>query len=159
LREKLKQARKEADLTQPEVAYMAGCSQSYLSKVERSGRVDFVRLERLAAIYDKPVEWFTTLDPNITDPVSWAPDVPAYRGLTREEWKKAFETKHWPVPRGWGNKWLRRYFDFDLQTYKESPEYARIADGEDFWRVFEGRAKFNAEFEKRQQEKAEKRKK
>jgi transcriptional regulator with XRE-family HTH domain len=137
LREKLKQARREADLSQPVVAYMLGCSQSYLSKVERTGRVDFVRLERLGAIYDKPLSWFATLDPNVRARTTYAAkDEPCYRGLTRKEWKKATRTKHWPVPRGWGRDWLRKLYDYDLQNYKGSPEYERIAAGEDFWSVF-----------------------
>jgi transcriptional regulator with XRE-family HTH domain len=149
LRDKLKQARKEADLSQAVVAYMLGCSQSYLTKVERTGRVDFARLERLAAIYDKPLEWFQTLDPKITTRVTWAPNEPAYQKLTRKEWKQAAEKKHWPVPRGWGNDWLRELFDYDLQNYKGSSQYARIASGEDFWTVFPGRAKDNKDFEEK----------
>ena len=137
LRQKLKQARKEADLSQPVVSYMLGCSQSYLSKVERSGRVDFVRLERLAAIYDKPVSWFATLDPKITAPTTYAVEGEScYRGLTRKEWKQAARTKHWPTPRGWVHEWLRKLYGYDLENYKGSTEFARILRGEDFWSVF-----------------------
>jgi transcriptional regulator with XRE-family HTH domain len=137
LREKLKQARLEAGYTQPEVAYIMGWSQSYFSKVEGHGRIDFVRLERLAAVYNKSVEWFGTLNPNISKPTSYAEEnEPCYRGLTRKEWKQAARTKHWPVPRGWGRDWLRKLYDYDLENYKGSPEYARIARGEDFWSVF-----------------------
>lgn len=136
LRQKLKQARKEADLSQPVVAYMLGGSQSYLSKVERSGRVDFVRLERLAAIYAKPVSWFATLDPKITAPTNYAVEgEPCYRGSTRKEWKQATSTKHWATPRGWGHEWLRKLYQ-EVENYKGSAEYARISRGEDFWSVF-----------------------
>jgi|SRR5271157_114115 len=135
LREKLKQARLEAGYTQPEVAYNIGWSQSYLSKVEGHGRIDFVRLERLAAVYNKPLSWFATLD--ISKPPTYAEESePCYRGLTRKELKQAAKQRHWPVPRGWGHKWLREMYGNALENYKGSPEYARIARGEDFWSVF-----------------------
>jgi transcriptional regulator with XRE-family HTH domain len=137
LREKLKQARLDAGYKQSEVAYMMGWSQSYFSKVEDHGRIDFVRLERLAAVYNKPLSWFATLDPNISKPTNYAVEnEPCYRGLTRKEWKQAAKDKHWPVPRGWGNGWLRKLYDFDVENYKGSPEYRRIAQGEDFKSVF-----------------------
>jgi transcriptional regulator with XRE-family HTH domain len=142
LREKLKQARTEAGLAQPVVAYMMGCSQSWLSKLEKSGNLDFLTLERLAAIYDKPLEWFSTLGPGIRARTTWAPHEAAYRGQTRTEWKQSAKIKqkrgrgHWPTPRGWSNKWLRRLYDYDVANYKGSVEYARIAQGEDFWSVF-----------------------
>lgn len=138
LRDKLRQARLEADYKQSEVAYVMGWSQSYISKIEDGdGRIDFVRLERLAAVYNKPLSWFATLDPDISKPTSYAEKgEPCYRGLTRKEWKLAAKQRHWPVPRGWGHKWLRKMYDYDLENYKGSAEYARIARGEDFKSVF-----------------------
>ncbi len=138
LRERLKQARLEADYKQSEVAYIMGWSQSYLSKVEDGdGRIDFVRLERLAAVYNKPLSWFATLDPDISNPTTYAEEgEPCYRGLTRKEWKQAAKHRHWPVPRGWGHKWLREKYDWSVAAYKASDAYRRIAHGEDFWSVF-----------------------
>jgi transcriptional regulator with XRE-family HTH domain len=138
LREKLKQARLEADYKQAEVAYILGWSQSYLSKIEDGdGRIDFVRLERLAAVYNKPLAWFATLDPDISNPTSYAEEgEPCYDGQTRKEWKLAAKHHHWPVPRGWGHEWLRKKYDFSVRKYKASSEYRRIAGGEDFWSVF-----------------------
>jgi transcriptional regulator with XRE-family HTH domain len=53
---KLKQARVEAGLTQVEVAQKLSRPQSFVSKIESGERrVDFVELNELAGIYDKPL--------------------------------------------------------------------------------------------------------
>lgn len=50
LRRKLVATRKREGLTQQQVAKMLDCTQSRFSKLERSGLIDFVEFERLAAI-------------------------------------------------------------------------------------------------------------
>jgi len=56
---RLKEARIKADLTQMQVAEKLGLPQSYVSKIESGERrVDAVELERLAKIYGKSVNYF-----------------------------------------------------------------------------------------------------
>jgi transcriptional regulator with XRE-family HTH domain len=56
---RLRQARKEAGLSQREVCEKMGKSTSFISKCELSERrVDYVELQRLARIYRKPVSFF-----------------------------------------------------------------------------------------------------
>ena len=58
-RAKLVQARKDADLTQAEVAGRLGKPQSFVSKIESGERrVDFVELRVLAHIYGKALAFF-----------------------------------------------------------------------------------------------------
>ena len=58
-RRRLKQARKEAALTQLEVCAKMGKSTSFISKCELGERrLDYVELQRLAKIYRKPVSFF-----------------------------------------------------------------------------------------------------
>lgn len=55
----LKKARKEAGLTQREVAQLLGKTQSYISKIESGQRrIDIVQLKKLAKIYKKNLNFF-----------------------------------------------------------------------------------------------------
>ncbi len=57
--QQLKQARKEAGLTQMQVARVLNRPQSFVSKFESGERrVDFVELQYLARIYKKPLSYF-----------------------------------------------------------------------------------------------------
>ena len=59
LREKLRDSRLEAGLTQTEVGRILGRPQSFISKLEtRERRVDFLELQVLARIYGKPVSYY-----------------------------------------------------------------------------------------------------
>ena len=59
--QRLKQARKEAGLTQMQVARVLNRPQSFVSKFESGERrVDFVELQYLARIYKKPLAYFQT---------------------------------------------------------------------------------------------------
>ena len=56
---RLKQARKEAGLSQRDVCAKMGKSTSFISKCELGERrVDYVELQKLARIYRKPVSFF-----------------------------------------------------------------------------------------------------
>ena len=56
---RLRQARRDAKLTQAEVGRRLGLRQAFISKLESGERrLDPVELARLAAIYGKPVPWF-----------------------------------------------------------------------------------------------------
>lgn len=58
---RLRRARKEAGLTQVQVAELVRRPQTWVSKCELGERrVDFVELEDLAVAYGKPLEWFVT---------------------------------------------------------------------------------------------------
>ena len=58
-REKLRHAREEAKLTQVGVSRLLGNPQSLISKVESGERrVDFVELQALVVIYNKPLSYF-----------------------------------------------------------------------------------------------------
>ena len=57
--ERLRSARHDAGLTQEAVARRLGKPQSFVSKCESGERrVDVVELERLAALYEKPLTYF-----------------------------------------------------------------------------------------------------
>lgn len=57
--EKLKETRKEAKLTQKQVAEKLGYTQSYLSKIESGQlKVDIFQIEELANIYKKEINYF-----------------------------------------------------------------------------------------------------
>jgi len=129
LREKLREARAEAKLSQAVAAYMLGCSQSYLSKVERTGRVDFVRMQRLSAIYAKPLEWFLTLKDVFTK------DERLYLGYELFDWQTLEKTRHRVMAEGWGRKEIVQAYG-SLDTYLKSPEYQRLRAGEDFNLIF-----------------------
>jgi transcriptional regulator with XRE-family HTH domain len=59
LPERLRQARRDAGLTQAEVGRQIGARQSFVSKVESGERrLDPVELAQLAAVYGKPLGWF-----------------------------------------------------------------------------------------------------
>lgn len=87
--ELLRNARKAAGLTQRTVALMLGTTQPNVGKLERSGRVPFIALERLAAIYDVPLSHFVTL------PADTRKDG-KYLGMTNEEWSEYHETYNRP---------------------------------------------------------------
>jgi transcriptional regulator with XRE-family HTH domain len=56
---RLRQARREAGMTQAEVGQRLGLRQAFISKLESGERrIDPVELARLAAIYGKPLAWF-----------------------------------------------------------------------------------------------------
>ncbi|HWO07259.1 MAG TPA: helix-turn-helix transcriptional regulator [Candidatus Paceibacterota bacterium] len=58
-KERLRQAREQADMTQVEAAEKLGRQQSYISNIERGEqRVDIVELQRLAKLYGKPLGFF-----------------------------------------------------------------------------------------------------
>ena len=58
---RLRQARKEAGLSQAELARAVGRSQTWVSKCELGERrVDFVELEDIAKALGKPLKWFGT---------------------------------------------------------------------------------------------------
>ena len=58
---RLRRARKEAGLTQTELALAVKRSQTWVSKCELGERrVDLVELEDLAEALGKPLEWFGT---------------------------------------------------------------------------------------------------
>ncbi len=58
-RRRLRDARKQAGLTQREVCKLMGKSSSFISKCELGERrVDHVELRKLARIYRKPVSFF-----------------------------------------------------------------------------------------------------
>jgi transcriptional regulator with XRE-family HTH domain len=56
---RLRQARREACLTQAEVGRKIGARQAFVSKVESGERrLDPVELAQFAAVYGKPLGWF-----------------------------------------------------------------------------------------------------
>jgi transcriptional regulator with XRE-family HTH domain len=56
---RLRQARREAGMTQAEVGQRLGLRQAFISKLESGERrIDPVELARFAAIYGKPLAWF-----------------------------------------------------------------------------------------------------
>jgi len=60
---RLKQAREDAGLTQEQVARKISKPQSFISKCESGERrVDFVELQHLAVIYEKPLSFFISSD-------------------------------------------------------------------------------------------------
>ena len=59
MRERLKEARKEAGLTQEHVAKELDRPQSFVSKVETGERrIDPTELEKFAKLYGKPITFF-----------------------------------------------------------------------------------------------------
>ena len=59
LGQRLRQARRDAGLTQPQVGEMLGKPRSYVSECERAKRqVDLIEFVELVAIYDKPAVYY-----------------------------------------------------------------------------------------------------
>lgn len=59
MRERLKEARKAAGMTQEHVAEELGRPQSFVSKVETGERrIDPTELEKFARLYGKPITYF-----------------------------------------------------------------------------------------------------
>jgi transcriptional regulator with XRE-family HTH domain len=59
LGQRLRQARRDAGMTQMQVAAILGKPQSYVSKIERARRrVDPIEFAELVAIYDKPAVYY-----------------------------------------------------------------------------------------------------
>lgn len=57
--ERLKQARKEAEMDQKDVAKALGKTQSYVSKIEAGQRkIDVLQLKEFAKIYSKNISFF-----------------------------------------------------------------------------------------------------
>lgn len=60
---RLRQARRDAGLSQVEVAQRLDLRQAFVSKVERGERrLDPVELARFAALYGMPVTWFLEIE-------------------------------------------------------------------------------------------------
>lgn len=58
---RLKQARKDAGLSQADVASKLNKHQSYISKIESGERrIDIVETQKLASIYNKDLRFFTS---------------------------------------------------------------------------------------------------
>lgn len=58
---RIRQARKDAELTQEEAAEALGVSQNWISKTELgTRRVTFLDVEAFAQLYGKPLEYFAT---------------------------------------------------------------------------------------------------
>jgi len=56
---RLRQARKEAGMSQEGVAEALGAPQKYVSRIETGERrIDPVELQELAELYDKPLQFF-----------------------------------------------------------------------------------------------------
>ena len=56
---RLREARKEAGMSQEQVAALLGVKQKFVSKVELGERrLDPVELQELAELYGKPIGWF-----------------------------------------------------------------------------------------------------
>lgn len=111
----LRKARKQAGLTQKTVALMLGTTQPNVGKLERSGRVPFIVVERLAAIYDVPLSYFTSLDADTrTDG--------KYLGMTNEEWSQYHDEYNRPRCRtGPPRKGVRQISIYDPRC----PSWAR----------------------------------
>jgi len=63
LRNLVKQARLDAGLTQIAAGNRLGQDQTFVSKTENGKRlIEFVELEQFAAMYGKPITFFSTLD-------------------------------------------------------------------------------------------------
>lgn len=63
---KLRQARREAGLTQELVATKLGKPQSFVSKCENGERrVDIIELKIFADLYGKPLKYFLEIDDNL----------------------------------------------------------------------------------------------
>ena len=59
LLKRLRKARKEAGLTQVQVAHALGRRQAFVTKCELGERrIDPIDLQEFATLYGKPVEWF-----------------------------------------------------------------------------------------------------
>ena len=86
----LRKARKESGLTQKTVALMLGTTQPNVGKLERSGRVPFIVVERLAAIYGVPLSYFTTLRADTREDGK-------YLGMTNEEWSRSHDLYNRPT--------------------------------------------------------------
>lgn len=80
---RIKQARKEAGLTQAELADHVGLSSDAVSKWENGHSTPgLLTLERLPAILNRPVEWFLGLDLDMTP--DEAKLIALYRALPAE---------------------------------------------------------------------------
>ena len=81
--QRLRQARRDAGLTQAQVAEILGRPQSYVSKCERgSRRVDLGEFVRFIEIYDKPTAWYLDYMLEI-----WEPGVTAITKRNPNYWK------------------------------------------------------------------------
>ena len=89
-------ARIEVVLSQSEAAYIIESNQSYISRAEQTGAIDFLTLERLAAVYGKPIEHFKT--PRFLE--TWAQrnrnEPPMYWRHSMKDWKHHFKERRWP---------------------------------------------------------------
>ena len=69
-------------MSQEVVGRMMGRNQLWVMRAEKTGRISFVSLEHLAAIYQKPLSYFETLD------LSAIRIEGNYLGLANAEWKR-----------------------------------------------------------------------
>jgi hypothetical protein len=95
LARQLKQARRDAGITQTLAAYMLGTNQTFISRAERKGDVvDFLTLERMCAMYDKPLQFFATMsDPSLGK--RKPSQKHSYENHTIEEWEHHLHHREW----------------------------------------------------------------
>jgi transcriptional regulator with XRE-family HTH domain len=83
----LKRARQDAKLSQEKLAFLMGVNQALISRVERTGALDHVLLERFAAACNVPISRFITIDSAAKARLVVNSGSYAYYDRTREWWE------------------------------------------------------------------------
>jgi transcriptional regulator with XRE-family HTH domain len=106
------------------VSLMLGRSQSSLAKIEQSGRITFCLLERLAAIYNKPISYFQTISAEIRQGSS-------YLGMSNEEWAiEASRLRGRPALRAMKKRWKQYPTVVISAPHKPRNKSGKTEDGE-----------------------------
>jgi transcriptional regulator with XRE-family HTH domain len=90
------EAREGVGLSQVQLAFMLGVHQSLVSRIEKTGSIDHVLLERYACVCNKKVSDFTTLDQAAgSKPLGQEKDWLYYSAL-KNSWEYLIREGRWP---------------------------------------------------------------
>jgi transcriptional regulator with XRE-family HTH domain len=92
----LREAREGVGLSQVQLAFMLGVHQSLVSRIEKTGSIDHVLLERFACVCNKKVSDFTSLDNAAGSKPSGQEKGWLYYSAPKNTWEYLIRKGSWP---------------------------------------------------------------
>jgi transcriptional regulator with XRE-family HTH domain len=96
----LREARESVGLSQVQIAFMLGVHQSLVSRIEKTGGIEHVLLERYACLCNKNVSAFSTLDQAAGSKPSGQEKGWLYYSETKNKWEYLIKNGSFPSAEG-----------------------------------------------------------